>query len=47
MTRQLDEPVTALNELRVMARRAARATEKIRAQGLAASRLIASAHGSR
>src|SRR3546814_9666417 len=30
-----------------MARRAARAAEKIRAQGLAASRLIAFAHGSR
>src|SRR3546814_6021238 len=37
-----------LAELReAMARRAARAAEKIRAQGLAASRLIAFAHGSR
>lgn len=48
VTRQFGEPVTALGELReAMARRAARAAEKIRAQGLAASRLIAFAHGSR
>lgn len=48
VTRQFGEPVTSLDELReAMARRAARATEKIRAQGLAASRLIAFAHGSR
>ena len=48
VTRQFGEPVTALPELReAMARRAARAAEKIRAQGLAAGRLIAFAHGSR
>jgi DNA polymerase V len=48
VTRQFGEPVTELPELReAMARRAARAAEKIRAQGLAASRLIAFAHGSR
>ena len=48
VTRQLGEPVTVLSELReAMARRAARAAEKLRAQGLAASRLIAFAHGSR
>lgn len=48
VTRQFGEPVTDLAELReAMARRAARATDKIRAQGLAASRLIAFAHGSR
>lgn len=48
VTRQFGEPVKTLAELReAMARRAARAAEKIRAQGLAASRLIAFAHGSR
>ncbi|MBZ9649952.1 Y-family DNA polymerase [Sphingobium sp. 3R8] len=48
VTRQFGEPVTDPLELReAMARRAARAAEKIRAQGLAAGRLIAFAHGSR
>lgn len=48
VTRQFGEPIRDLAELReAMARRAARAAEKIRAQGLAASRLIAFAHGSR
>lgn len=48
VTRQFGEPVKTLPELReAMARRAARAAEKIRAQGLAAGRLIAFAHGSR
>lgn len=48
VTRQFGEPVKTLDELReAMARRAARAAEKIRAQGLVASRLIAFAHGSR
>jgi DNA polymerase V len=48
VTRQFGEPVTDPVELReAMARRAARAAEKIRAQGLSASRLIAFAHGSR
>jgi DNA polymerase V len=48
VTRQFGAPVTSLDELReAMARRAARAAEKIRAQGLVASRLIAFAHGSR
>lgn len=48
VTRQFGEPVKALDELsEAMARRAARAAEKIRAQGLVASRLIAFAHGSR
>lgn len=48
VTRQFGEPVKSLDELReAMARRAARAAEKIRAQGLVASRLIAFAHGSR
>ena len=48
VTRQFGAPVSDLAELReAMARRAARAAEKIRAQGLAASRLIAFAHGSR
>ncbi|AMK20882.1 Y-family DNA polymerase [Sphingobium sp. MI1205] len=48
VTRQFGEPVKTLEELReAMARRAARAAEKIRAQGLVASRLIAFAHGSR
>src|SRR3546814_10012753 len=47
VTRQFGAPVSDLAELReAMARRAARADEKIRAQGLAASRLIAFAHGS-
>ena len=47
VTRQFGEPVKTLDELReAMARRAARAAEKIRAQGLVASRLIAFAHGS-
>ncbi|MGK2911845.1 MAG: Y-family DNA polymerase [Sphingobium sp.] len=48
VTRQFGAPVTSLDALReAMARRAARAAEKIRAQGLVASRLIAFAHGSR
>lgn len=48
VTRMFGEPVTALDDLReAMSRRAARAAEKIRAQGLVASRLIAFAHGSR
>tara|TARA_R110000787_G_scaffold286435_1_gene404955 strand:+ start:2019 stop:3284 length:1266 start_codon:yes stop_codon:yes gene_type:complete len=48
VTRQFGEPVKTLDELReAMARRAARAAEKIRTQGLVASRLIAFAHGSR
>lgn len=48
VTRQFGEPVKTLDELReAMARRAARAAEKIRSQGLVASRLIAFAHGSR
>ncbi|AOF95399.1 hypothetical protein BSY17_4133 (plasmid) [Sphingobium sp. RAC03] len=48
VTRQFGEPVTDPVELReAMARRAARAAEKIRTQGLAAGRLIAFAHGSR
>lgn len=48
VTRQFGEPVTDPAELReAMARRAARAAEKIRTQGLAAGRLIAFAHGSR
>ncbi|CAN5228538.1 translesion error-prone DNA polymerase V subunit UmuC [soil metagenome] len=48
VTRQFGEPVKTLDELgEAMARRAARAAEKIRAQGLVASRLIAFAHGSR
>lgn len=48
VTRQFGEPVKTLDELReAMARRAARAAEKIRAQGLVACRLIAFAHGSR
>ena len=48
VTRQFGEPVTELSELReAMARRASRAAEEIWAQGLAASRLIAFAHGSR
>jgi len=48
VTRQFGEPVTSLDELReAMARRAARAAEKIRDKGLVASRIIAFAHGSR
>lgn len=48
VTRQFGEPVRDLDELReAMARRAARAAEKIRAKGLVASRMIAFAHGSR
>lgn len=48
VTRQFGEPVTDPVELReAMARRAARAAEKLRSQGLAAGRLIAFAHGSR
>ncbi|WP_206245885.1 Y-family DNA polymerase [Novosphingobium terrae] len=48
VTRQFGAPVTNPGELReAMVQRAARAAEKIRAQGLSASRLIAFAHGSR
>ncbi|WP_456114819.1 Y-family DNA polymerase [Sphingobium herbicidovorans] len=48
VTRQFGAPVSDFAELReAMARRATRAAEKIRVQGLAASRLIAFAHGSR
>lgn len=48
VTRQFGEPVTDLDGLReAMARRAWRAAEKIRAQGLVASRMIGFAHGSR
>lgn len=48
VTRQFGEPVKTLDELReAMARRAARAAEKIRSQCLVAGRLIAFAHGSR
>lgn len=48
VTRQFGAPVSTLEELsEAMARRAARAAEKIRAKGLVASRLIAFAHGSR
>lgn len=48
VTRMFGDPVTTLDDLReAMARRAARAAEKIRAQGLVAGRLIAFAHGSR
>ena len=48
VTRQFGEPVSDPVDLReAMARRAARAAEKIRTQGLAAGRLIAFAHGSR
>lgn len=47
VTRQFGEPVTDLDDLRqAMARRAWRAAEKIRAQGLVASRMIGFAHGS-
>jgi DNA polymerase V len=48
VTRGFGEPVSDIETLReAMVRRAVRATEKIRAQGLVASRLIAFAHGSR
>lgn len=48
VTRQFGAPVSTIEELsEAMARRAARAAEKIRAKGLVASRLIAFAHGSR
>lgn len=48
VTRQFGEPVRELNQLReAMARRAWRAAEKIRDQGLLASRMIVFAHGSR
>ena len=48
VTRQFGAPVTDLDQLcEAMARRAARAAEKIRADGLVASRMIAFAHGSR
>lgn len=47
VTRQFGEPVEDLDGLReAMARRAWRAAEKIRAQGLVASRMIGFAHGS-
>lgn len=48
VTRNFGEPVDDKATLReAMVRRAVRAAEKIRAQGLVASRLIAFAHGSR
>jgi DNA polymerase V len=48
VTRNFGEPVRDPDALReAMVRRAVRAAEKIRAQGLVASRLIAFAHGSR
>jgi DNA polymerase V len=48
VTRCFGEPVTDSEMLReAMVRRAVRAVEKIRAQGLLASRLIAFAHGSK
>ena len=48
VTRNFGAPISDIDELReAMARRAARAAEKIRAQGLVASRIIAFAHGSR
>lgn len=48
VTRNFGEPVGDRDVLReAMVRRAVRAAEKIRAQGLVASRLIAFAHGSR
>ncbi|WP_174278385.1 Y-family DNA polymerase [Sphingomonas bacterium] len=48
VTRMFGEPVRDLEPLRqAMARRAWRAAEKIRAQGLLASRIIGFAHGSR
>src|SRR3546814_12432233 len=47
VTRQFGAPVTDLDELReAMVRRAVRAAEKIRPQGLVATRLIGFAHGS-
>jgi DNA polymerase V len=47
VTRQFGEPVEDLDDLQAaMARRAWRAAEKIRAQGLVASRMIGFAHGS-
>ncbi|KQQ91507.1 type VI secretion protein ImpB [Aureimonas sp. Leaf324] len=46
VTRMFGEPVTTIEELReAMARRAARAAEKIREQGSVAGRLIGFAHG--
>src|SRR5262249_52387779 len=48
VTRCFGEPVSDVDALReAMVRRAVRAAEKIRNQGLAATRLIAFAHGSR
>lgn len=48
VTRQFGAPVSDLDELReAMVRRAVRAAEKIRHQGLVATRLIVFAHGSR
>jgi DNA polymerase V len=48
VTRSFGEPVTDLSSLReAMSRRAWRAAEKIRAQQLVATRMIAFAHGSR
>jgi len=48
VTRQFGAPVTDLDELReAMVRCAVRAAEKIRHQGLVATRLISFAHGSR
>ena len=48
VTRQLGTPVTDVATLReAIARHAVRASEKIRAQGLVAARIIAFAHGSR
>ena len=47
VTRMFGEPTSSLDELReAMARRAARAAEKIRGQGLVSSRVIGFAHGS-
>lgn len=46
VTRMFGEPVTTIEDLReAMARRAARAAEKIREQGSVAGRLIGFAHG--
>ena len=46
VTRMFGEPVTTVEDLReAMARRAARAAEKVREQGSVAARLIAFAHG--
>lgn len=48
VTRQFGEPVACIDALcEAMARRAARAAEKVRADSLVASRMIAFAHGSR